>query len=588
MPTLSEIRQQYPQYNDLSDRELADGIYRKFYSDLPRDQFDAKIGFQQPSVVESMARGGVQGLTLDFGDELAGLKAANVSDRSPMSAAANMVPIPGMPFSVGQIEALGRMGYEALTGKGGEATKAYTEARDADRAANKVASEANPVAYKGAELAGSILPAAGIPFASLGAAAPLMTNIGRGALGGAIGGGIQGAGTSRTAEDAPHDALVSALIGAGVGGALPVGGFAARALAAPLRATPERQALVDALRQEGVEPTAGQAVGSKALRWLEGTAGDLPFSGGAATAMMERQGRQFTGAALRRTGSTDDLATPQVMADAANRIGQQFEQLSARNTLHFDQQFGNDVGRVLNEYDAVLPSQQRNIVANVVNDIVGHIRTGMPGPVYQETRSRLTRIAQGLRQTDPMLSMTLRGVRDALDDAMTRSISPADAAAWQQARSQWAALRTIEKAVSGAGEGTAQGVISPSQLRNAIVARDRVGYVRGRGDLSELARAGEAVLKPLPNSGTAPRSYYQSLFMPVAAAAGTATAGPAGLAAALAGPAAGRALLSRPAQAWLSGRLANPQPNAVRREIARLLALGPARQLAVSAHQRDQ
>jgi len=40
---LAEFRQQYPQYNDLSDDQLADAIYNKFYSDMPREQFNKKV-----------------------------------------------------------------------------------------------------------------------------------------------------------------------------------------------------------------------------------------------------------------------------------------------------------------------------------------------------------------------------------------------------------------------------------------------------------------------------------------------------------------------------------------------------------------
>lgn len=45
---MSTIREKYPQYSDLSDQELADGLYRKFYSDMPRAEFDVKIGLSQP------------------------------------------------------------------------------------------------------------------------------------------------------------------------------------------------------------------------------------------------------------------------------------------------------------------------------------------------------------------------------------------------------------------------------------------------------------------------------------------------------------------------------------------------------------
>jgi hypothetical protein len=44
MATIAEIRAQYPQYQDMSDKALADALYTKFYSDLPRSDFDAKVG----------------------------------------------------------------------------------------------------------------------------------------------------------------------------------------------------------------------------------------------------------------------------------------------------------------------------------------------------------------------------------------------------------------------------------------------------------------------------------------------------------------------------------------------------------------
>jgi len=48
MPSLAEIRQQYPQYQDLSDEQLARGLYNKYYSDIPYEEFASKIGLQPP------------------------------------------------------------------------------------------------------------------------------------------------------------------------------------------------------------------------------------------------------------------------------------------------------------------------------------------------------------------------------------------------------------------------------------------------------------------------------------------------------------------------------------------------------------
>ena len=44
MATIAEIRAQYPQYADMPDAALADALHKKFYADLPKAEFDAKIG----------------------------------------------------------------------------------------------------------------------------------------------------------------------------------------------------------------------------------------------------------------------------------------------------------------------------------------------------------------------------------------------------------------------------------------------------------------------------------------------------------------------------------------------------------------
>lgn len=44
MATISEIRTKYPQYNDLSDTQLADSFHSKFYSDIPKKEFYAQLG----------------------------------------------------------------------------------------------------------------------------------------------------------------------------------------------------------------------------------------------------------------------------------------------------------------------------------------------------------------------------------------------------------------------------------------------------------------------------------------------------------------------------------------------------------------
>jgi hypothetical protein len=45
MPTFAEVRSQYPQYKDLTDQQLAEGLHRKYYSDIPFEEFASKVGY---------------------------------------------------------------------------------------------------------------------------------------------------------------------------------------------------------------------------------------------------------------------------------------------------------------------------------------------------------------------------------------------------------------------------------------------------------------------------------------------------------------------------------------------------------------
>jgi len=44
MATLAEIRAAHPEYGDMSDQQLADGLHSKFYADMPKDEFYKKLG----------------------------------------------------------------------------------------------------------------------------------------------------------------------------------------------------------------------------------------------------------------------------------------------------------------------------------------------------------------------------------------------------------------------------------------------------------------------------------------------------------------------------------------------------------------
>src|SRR3569832_343289 len=48
MPTMQEVRSKYPQYSDLSDEQLAGALHKKFYADMPYEDFAKKVGLSVP------------------------------------------------------------------------------------------------------------------------------------------------------------------------------------------------------------------------------------------------------------------------------------------------------------------------------------------------------------------------------------------------------------------------------------------------------------------------------------------------------------------------------------------------------------
>jgi hypothetical protein len=384
-----------------------------------------------------------------------------------------------------------------------------------------------------------------------------------------------------------------------VGGALEVGSVAVPAIrggariVTPLPANAQRVGAANVLRNEGIDLTAGQRTGRQGLQYAESELG------GGREALMERQGEQFTNAALRPAGINADRATVQVMDDALNNFAAEFNGLASRNHLVPDARMYNDLTRALNDYQGMVPQSHRApIIENTIRDVIQTVSRNGPnggnaiqGAAYDALRSRLETAARG--STDPQLTRALRGIRQALDETMDRSIAqynPNDIGAWRDVRNRYRNFLVVEDAVTKAGG--AGGIISPRSLAQSVKTKHgKRNYGRGRGDYSDLAHAGEELLKSLPQSGTSPRLATRLGPAALGAAIGHGLMsggeiGPAlgalglgGAAGAWAGPTiAGRLLMSRPVQAYLGNQLLRlpPSTRAGRAVTGGLLATGAA------------
>jgi hypothetical protein len=340
------------------------------------------------------------------------------------------------------------------------------------------------------------------------------------------------------------------------------GGTIPRAIT-PLPADAARTGHLATLEKEGVTSlTAGQKTGSPALRWTEAVTKDTPGGGGKAAAMEATAAEQFTRAALKRAGVDSNRATPQVIDQAFSDLGRKFDHLANSTVLNADPVMTRALLTARSEYNQLVPETMRApVVANTVDDVLNMAQQHghrIPGEVYQAVRSRLERMRSSAAR-DPELANTLRTMREALDDAMEKSMPGPRQGQWKDVRSQYKNLLTIEKALSGAGDDAVNGLISPAALRTAAKIQGKRAYSRGKDDLGELARAGKAVMKPLPQSGTAPRAAAASL-LGIGATAATGGNVFAGIGAALSEPAlralASRGIMSKTVQNYMANQRA--------------------------------
>lgn len=330
----------------------------------------------------------------------------------------------------------------------------------------------------------------------------------------------------------------------------------------PVTAIPGRGAAVGLLQREGVPLTAGQRTGSMPLKWAESAAADMPFSARSAADIHAEQGQALNRAFTRRMGGEEPLMNEAQWRDAGERFERQYNDLTSRNTLRMDPNFAEDIGGVVTDYVAsVNPTQRAPAVTNYIRDLVNIARTGaaIEGPAYQSMRSRLDRLARNTSHVED--AYALRGIKRALDNAMGRSISPEDSAAWTELNRQYGAYKTLQKAGTAAGEASAQGYLSPQRVRGeASLSKRAKSFLEGRNDLGNIAKAAEAVMKPLPSSGTPQRTMYQKILQGgplVSAGVGGLIAGiPGAIAGAVVPYMASSALMSAPIQAYLANQAA--------------------------------
>lgn len=391
--------------------------------------------------------------------------------------------------------------------------------------------------------------------------------------------------TEGTAAE-PYARVAAALLAAPAVNALEKG---ARRVISPYGgADAGRLDLARVLDDAGVPVSAGQRVGNEALRRREGVT-----SGG--QALNETQREALTAAALKTAGTDATRATPDVLAETAKRIGSVFDEVADGVALVPSGQSLQAIADAADTYRALAPTAGRApVIDNIAEAVALSVQNNQPisATMANTWRSRLSKLTTSPDAATREAAMSAMG---AVDDMLANGLNALgrsdDIARLATAREQYRNFLAIQRAATGAGEGAASGILSPSSLRSAVVNQGRSAYAQGRrGDLGELARAAEGVIRPLPTSGTA--ENIRAMGVPAlgwsgaGGALGAGIGGPGGAAAgAIAGSVAPQAIgalrMSPIGQGYLANQMVGAGPDLVNMQslspVAAALAYGDQR-----------
>lgn len=348
-----------------------------------------------------------------------------------------------------------------------------------------------------------------------------------------------------TPEERLKKAAISG-VGAGVGGvvvpklagaAYNVTKAGARGLAGEI--TPAAVALAEKAKGYGIPVNLAQLGDSKFLKTLASTLEQMPFTGAAQKASEQRA--KFTRAVSNTFGEDTDKITPEVYASAKQRLQQAFNDLTGRNNLNVTPELTAQLNTILKQAEATgsddtiraikniisrttnqaetkggnVPAQVSNLVdangAPIVKVAASSTPevTKIPGAAYASIDSELGNIIKAGGEKGLYAKQLQSIIRGGMDE----SISEADKAAWDTARTQYKNLKAVRNIVArDGGDGNIPPVQLMSSLNNTEAGKEAMA-LGSRGALGELGQIGKQFVRDtVPNSGTAQRAVAMGLI----------------------------------------------------------------------------
>lgn len=531
MASLQEIRQQYPQYSDMSDQQLADALHKKFYSDMPKGQFYSRIGL----TIEDRAER--QGFTPKREEKtyraggLQGVWVVDVKTSDLPMAERFMRGIADIPAGGAQLltHALPDAAVNAINDATqyvndlpyiGPVTKflgmvpATREQIDRDVAQSNTQYEAQRNIAGGG---GFDVPRVLGNIAATAPVAAALPAAGGGIASGAAAGALSGATTSALMPVTDPNADYWSEKGKQVGVGAAAGGVMGAAIpAVASMISPNVRPDVQTLMDRGVTPTPGQIMGGTWTK-AEDKLTSVPLFGSMVSRGQQRAMNEFNSAVY------DDVLAPigkrvqaepgrDAVAAVEQAIGDEYGRILPQVTFQVDQQLAADIGNLRQMAAQGLPPPQAARFDQIYRNDVLHRLQGsgtMDGQSFKELESQLGKLATGYRGSGEadqrLLGDALFELRNTLRQSLERT-NPAQAPELQAANEAWARFVRLQKAAGSVGQDN-PGIFTPAQLQSAVKSADRSirkgAFARGDAMMQDLSDAGRAVLgSKYPNSGT--------------------------------------------------------------------------------------
>lgn len=341
------------------------------------------------------------------------------------------------------------------------------------------------------------LPTVGVSGGRI--AAPLANRLGAASAQGAIGGAVFNAATSSANDKSLAENVGEGLITGAIGGPVIAGaGAIAKSVGSGIvgRVSQRTAELAQRAEDLGIPLKATQVSSSPTIKKYDQISGMLPFSG--AQNITENQANSFTRAISRTFGENTHEITPELIQSARRRIGTDIERVGANSTIRADQDLGNALRTIVRDaHGTVAEGELRPIVTQIQNILNKIDNSGnISGEAYLGLTNYKAMLSKAQNSANPNIRTHANEIRNALDDALERSISPSQRETLLAARARYKAVMTIKDLA----EGDPGGHISPMRLMQKVI-RSPGGKLYS-GELGEIADIGRKFFPQPADSGT--------------------------------------------------------------------------------------